>query len=130
MPIDGVRIGNEVWDSVPSGASIRPLRDQIVIEPLEWRPSKIIDVVWHGKPLWGIVRAVGPGCYPKLYNGRKGARTKQWDSKAFRKTEVKVGDKVELGGLEIGGYLHTQFRWGDKMCVMCREEDIGAVHEV
>lgn len=123
----GVRIGNETITGIPASMNVRPLRDQIVIEPLYWQPSKIIAVAYQGKPLRGIVLAVGPGCYPKQYNGPKGKRTKSWDSKHFQPTEVKVGDIVELGGLEIGGYLHPTFRWGDKECVMIREPDVAMV---
>ena len=123
----GVRIGNETLGQVSASENVRPLRDQIVLEPLDWEPSKIIAVAYQGKPLRGRVLAVGPGNYPKKYNGPKGKRSKSWDSKHFVPTEVKVGDVVELGGLEIGGYLHTRFRWGDKDCVMIREADVAGV---
>lgn len=123
----GVRIGNETSTLVPGSAQIRPLRDQIILEPLDWEPSKIIAVAYTGKPLRGIVRAIGPGVYPKRYDGPKGKRTKTWDSKAFRPCDVKVGDTVELGGLELGGYLHMSFLWGAKQMVICREEDIAVV---
>lgn len=130
MPVtSGKRIGNETFDSVPESCRIKPLRDQIVVEPLKWSPSDIIDVVYWGKPLRGIVRAAGPGCYPKRYNGRRGQRTKWWDAKCFRPCDVKVGDVVELGGLELQGYLHMSFRWGNKEMVMCREEDVALVCE-
>lgn len=125
----GVRIGNEANVFVPADARIRPLRDQIVVEPLQWQPSKIIAVEWHGKPLRGIVRAVGPGHYPKRYDGPKGKRTKSWDSKAFQPCDVKVGDVVELGGLELRGYLHMTINWGGKECVLCREADVAIVVE-
>lgn len=125
----GIRIGNETLSFVPRETKVRPLRDHIVVEPLDWQPSRIISTVYRGKPLRGIVRAVGPGCYPKRYNGPKGKRTKTWDSKAFRPTDVKVGDTVELGGIEIGGFLHPTFRWGDKEMVLCREEDIAGIVE-
>lgn len=126
----GTRIGNETTTIIPADAKIRPLRDQIIVEPLDWQPSKIILVAGtHTKPLRGIVRAVGPGVYPKRYNGRKGRRTKSWDAKCFRPTDVKVGDVVELGGLEIGGYLHQTIIWGTTEMVVCREEDVALVCE-
>lgn len=125
----GVRIGNEQLEFVSAKQRVRPLRDHIVLEPLEWQPSEIVDVAYAGKPLRGIVRAIGPGVYPKKYDGPKGKRTKTWDSKAFRPCDVKVGDVVELGGLEIGGYLHPTFRWGSKEMVLCREEDVAMVVE-
>jgi co-chaperonin GroES (HSP10) len=125
----GVRLGNETLTTVRADERIRPLRDQIVVEPLDWEPSKIISVAYWGKPLRGIVRAVGPGTYPKKYDGRKGQRTKMWDAKHFRPCDVKVGDIVELGGLEIGGYLHSTFWWGSIEMVLCREEDVAIVCE-
>jgi co-chaperonin GroES (HSP10) len=124
----GVRLGNETLSSVRADQKIRPLGDRIIVEPLEWSPS-FLAVVYRGKPLRGIVRAAGKGCYPKRYNGPKGQRSKSWDSRAFRATEVKVGDTVELGGLEIGGYLFPTIRWGDKEMIVAREEDICGVIE-
>ena|ERR1700728_3695466 len=129
IEVPGVRVGNETLTSVPAEADIRPLRDNIVIEPLDWKPSSVIEVVYTGKPLRGVVKACGPGRYPKLYNGPKGQRSKTWDSKSFRKTEVKVGDVVELGGLEIRGYLFQTVRWGAKEVIVCSEQDIAIVYD-
>lgn len=124
----GHRIDHDTFDFIPQSEGIRCLRDQIVVETLEWRPSQIVEVVYFGKPLRGRVLAVGPGCYPKNYDGPKGRRTKMWESKAFRPTDVKIGEVVELGGLELGGYIgFTTFRWGQKQCLMCREEDVTGV---
>jgi co-chaperonin GroES (HSP10) len=129
IEVPGVRVGNESITSVPAEAHIRPLRDNIVIEPLDWRPSSTIQVVYNGKPLRGKVRAVGPGRYPKKYDGPKGKRSKTWDSTHFRATEVKVGDVVELGGLEIRGYLFQTVRWGSKEVIVCSEQDIAIVYD-
>jgi co-chaperonin GroES (HSP10) len=136
----GVRDGHESLYAIPANKTIRPLRDQIVIEPLPAKPSKIIELVEnHVKPLRGKVLAVGPGCYPWLYQEHqggpwsqsvpKGKRIAQKQSTAFRPCDVKPGDTVELGGLEIGGYLHPRVRWGDKEVVVCREEDVAVVVE-
>lgn len=125
----GVRIGNESNVIVASNERVRPLRDYLLIEPLAWHPSKILEVCYHGKPLRGIVRAVGPGRYPIKYNGPKGRRTKSWESKHFLPCDVKVGDIVELGGLELRGYLFTTL-WVDGVeMVMCREADVAIVIE-
>jgi co-chaperonin GroES (HSP10) len=120
----GVRIGNELLTFVSADERIRPLRDQIVVEPL---PAHETLETPGWKPIRGKVLAVGPGCYPKRYNGPKGARSKSWDSKAFRPCDVRVGDLVELGGKEIGGYLFTTVRWGAKEVVVCREEDVNGI---
>ncbi len=72
----------------------------------------------------------GPGCYPKKYDHRdKHKRTKTWDSTRLRPTEVKVGDTVELGGLNIGGYAFDSFYHGDKLMLIAREEDVCGIHE-
>jgi co-chaperonin GroES (HSP10) len=115
---------------VPRGAKIRPLRDHIIVEPTDGSLSAIIEVVHECKPLRGIVRAVGPGHYPKKYDHReKNKRTKMWDSKHFQPTEVKVGDQVELGGLDIGGYSFQTLYWGTKLMLVCREADVAAVRQ-
>lgn len=120
----GVRLGNELLEFIPAKAKIRPLRDVIIVEPLPANDTIRIDA-W--KPIRGKVLATGPGCYPKRYDGPKGKRTKSWDSKAFRPCDVRVGDVVELGGKEIGGYLFTTLRWGSKEVVVCREEDVNVI---
>ena len=125
--VSGVRIGNESLDSIPQSAKIRPLRDQIVVEPIPWPFSDTIEVVYQGRPLRGKVKAVGPGLYPRRYNGPKGQRTKSWDSKAFRPCDVKVGDVVQLGGLSLQGYLFPTFRWGGIEHVVCREADVTGI---
>ena len=123
----GTRIGHECFDALSADSQVRPLRDQIIVEPIPWPFSDIIEVVYTGRPLRGKVRAVGPGIYEKRYNGPKGKRTKSWDSKTLRPTEVKVGDIVQLGGLSIDGYLFQQFRWGATNVVVCREADITGI---
>lgn len=123
----GTRIGNESFDSIAADAKVRPLRDQIIVEPIPWPFSDIIEVVYTGRPLRGKVKAVGPGVHPLKYNGPKGKRTKSWESKAFRPCDVKVGDIVQLGGLGIDGYLFPTFRWGGKEHVICREADVTGI---
>lgn len=92
--------------------------------------SRYIHVDTRERPVKGTVLAVGPGCYPKRYDHpEKHKRTKMWDSTRFRPTEVKVGDKVELGGAAHGGYAFEQVYWGDKLCILCREEDVAVVRE-
>lgn len=125
----GVRVGNECFDSLPASAKLRPLRDQIIVEPIAWPFSEIIEVVYTGRPLRGRVLAVGPGHYRKLYDGRKGQRTKSWDSHYFTPCDVKVGDVVQLGGLDLGGYLFQTVRWGSKEVVVCSERDVTVIEE-
>lgn len=125
----GIRIGRKRVDIIPADCSIRPLRDQIVIKPLDWEPSPIlkqlgVEIVWQGKTLRGEVLAVGPGHYRKQYSRD---RSKSWDSKQFTPCEVKIGDIVELGGLEIRGYGFDELRWGSQPIVICREADVTGV---
>lgn len=108
---------------------VRLLRDQMLVEPMETVWSAIIDVILITKPMRGIVKAVGPGHYPKKYNGPRGKRTKSWDSKIFQPTECKVGDIVELGGLQHGGYSFQTVYWGDKLHLICREADVVGIVE-
>jgi co-chaperonin GroES (HSP10) len=109
-------------EMIAADERLRPLRDHIVVKPLDWQPSRIIVLAGSKRePLQGIVIAVGPGCYPRQYNKD---RSKSWESKAFQPCEVKVGDRVQLGGLEIDGYLFPQVLIGNEIHVLCREADV------
>lgn len=128
----GVRIGSETSSYIDPRCAIRPLRDQIILEPLEWCPSDIIAVAQQGRPVRGMVKAIGPGRYPRKYNGPKGKRTASWLGKNFIPTEVKVGDIVELGGIELGtgrlrGYAFQTFLWGMKEHLICSERDVTGI---
>ncbi len=118
---------------IPAECRIRPLHDQIVVEPLPVEHSKVLEVVEHTKPLRGIVRAVGPGHYPMRYDHPdKHKRTKMWRSSRFQPTQVKVGDIVELGSIReengrITGYSFQQVIWGTKMHILCREADVSGI---
>jgi hypothetical protein len=113
---------------VAAHESIRCLRDQIIVEPIGVEHSKILQVIEHKRPLRGIVKAVGPGHYPKRYDHPdKHKRTKMWDSRHFQPTEVKIGDIVELGMVDGDGYAFQTFLWGDKVHLVCREADVAGV---
>ncbi len=125
-------IGHESRTAIPADAKLRPLRDQLIIEPLHVVLSKVIVTAENAKPMRGIVKAAGPGCYPKVYDHPdKHRRTKMWDSDVFRPTQVKVGDVVELGGYDrdsgMRGYAFQTFYWGDVLHLHCREEDVSLV---
>lgn len=114
---------------VPCETKLRMLRDYMAVEPLDTLYSSIIDVILITKPMKGIVKAIGPGHYPKVYNHPdKAKRTKMWESKHFQPTEVKVGDIVELGGLQYGGYSFQTFYWGDTLHLICREADVVGIY--
>lgn len=125
----GITLGRKRVEIIPATETIRPLRDHIVIKPLPWDPSPYlksmgIEIIWQGKTLRGEVLAVGPGCYPKQYNKN---RSKSWYSKTFRPCDVKVGDIVELGGLEIRGYSFDECQWGNETVIIAREADVTGV---
>lgn len=120
----GAEVSHKTTSAIPADHRIRPLRDWMVVEPLDGTMSAIIKVVTETKPMKGIVRAVGPGCYPKKYDHPdKHRRTKMWDSKALRPCDVKVGDTV---GFESRAF--QTLYWGDRMCLLMREEDVTGVY--
>jgi co-chaperonin GroES (HSP10) len=91
----GVRVGErKSYNGIPAGTQLRPLRDMIVVRPLDYVPSQIIAVAGvEDPPLRGIVIAVGPGDYHRQYNAD---RSKSWFSKVRTPCDVKVGDEVEI----------------------------------
>ncbi len=122
------RITHDSATAIPAEAKLRPLRDQIIVEPLNRVHSHIVVTHEDTKPLRGIVKAVGPGCYPKVYDHQdKHRRTKMWDSPVFQPTNVKVGEVVELGGADLGGYSFQTFDWGGVKHLICREMDISGI---
>lgn len=116
---------------VEAGLKIRPLRDQIIVEPLDVWHSDVLIVIEPTKPVRGIVKAVGPGHYPKKYDHPdKSKRTKMWDSTVFQPTQVKVGDIVNLGSPQGSrGYAFQSIMWGDKLHIICREADVALIEE-
>lgn len=128
----GGELSYESTTYVAPDKQIRCLHDHMVVEPLGVDHSRILMVIEHTKPLRGIVKAVGPGHYPLCYDHPdKSKRTKMWRSKQFQKTEVKVGDLVELGAVRIDGrivgYSFQQIYWGRKMHIICAERDVSGV---
>ena len=114
---------------VHANETIRCRRDYMIVEPLPADLSPNLQIVEHKRNLRGIVKAIGPGHYPKRYDHPdKHRRTKMWDAKVFQPTEVKVGDLVELGMIEGNGYQFQSFLWGDKRHIIVREADVSGVH--
>ena len=129
----GAEVSHKTTTFIPAEEKLRPLRDVIIVEPLDGVLSAIIQVIHECKPVKGIVRAVGPGTYPAYYldadgdrlpDHRRSQRQKRAHGKRFVPTTVKVGDTVELGGLNIGGYAFDTFYHGDKLMLMAREADV------
>jgi len=130
----GGELSYETKTYVAPDEKIQPLHDYIVVEPLPIEHSKILLVVEEIKPVRGIVKAVGPGHFPLRYDHPdKHRRTKMWRSKTFLPTQVKVGDIVELGSVQLEGryvgYSFQQIYWGNTMHIMCREADVSGIVE-
>ena len=117
----GVRMTDENLTFIPADSNIRPLRDQMVVEPLDVIHSRILIVPPGGDPVRGICRAIGPGHYRKQYDSQdKHKRTKVWEGMQFIRTEVKVGQTVLLDP----HLKYEQFYWGDRLHIHCRQEDV------
>jgi len=101
--------------------TLRMTGDRILVKPLDLKLSNVIIANWTGKTVRGEVVAVGPGEYPNRYNAE---RSKVWKSKVFRPTEVRVGDLVELGGLDIGGYAFPRIVLNGVEHLIASEKDV------
>lgn len=111
---------------LPADAKLRPLRDQIILEVTDVVLSRTLIVPNRDRPERGRIIAVGRGKYETRYNHReKHKRTKSWESNAFVRTAVKVGDTVQLEP----GRGFDGFWWGDKYCIICSERDVAGVVE-
>jgi hypothetical protein len=116
----GVRLTDENLTFIPATTKIRPLRDQMIVEPLDVIHSRIL-IVPSGDPVRGICRAIGPGLYRKQYDSPdKHKRTKVWEGMQFIPTEVKCGQTVLLDP----HLKYDEFYWGDRMHIHCRQEDV------
>jgi co-chaperonin GroES (HSP10) len=105
--------------------NFKPLGDRMLVKPLKVELSTTIEAHWRGRTLRGQVVAVGPGEYPNIYNAD---RSKVRKSRVFRPTEVKVGDIVELGGIDIGGYAFPRIMYRGEEHVLASEKDVAGIH--
>jgi hypothetical protein len=122
----GVTMTDENLAFIPKGWSIRPLRDQMVVAPLGVVHSRILIVQDAGKPVRGIVKAIGPGHYRTQYDApEKHKRTKAWAGKEFIATEVEVGQTVLLDP----HLQYEEFFWGDSLHIHCRQEDVCGIEQ-
>lgn len=118
---------------IDSISQVRLLGDRILLRPLDWEPSRIISVVRKGRPLRGEVMAIGPGHHPIKYRPHPDGKHRIAEyRKHFRPTEVKVGDIVELGGLNVFdglGYVFTEVVVGNETMMICTERDVALIDE-
>jgi co-chaperonin GroES (HSP10) len=116
----GVSLSEENLAFIPADWTLKPLRDQMVVEPLDVVLSRILILPPAEKTLRARVLAIGPGYYPNRYDhDDKHRRTKIWAGTVFQPCEVKVGQIVRLEGFNNEGFF-----WGDKYCVHAREADV------
>lgn len=120
--------------------NLRMTGDRILLKPLEWsgedvhgRGSRIL-VQRHGRSLRGKVAAIGPGIHPvsKRTKSPDGKQQRVEFSKRFRPTEVKVGDIVELGGLNIfggNGYDFPEVIVNGERHLIVTERDVAIVRD-
>lgn len=119
---------------LPEGATLRPLRDRIVIKPLEFEPSKVIQIAGSKRrTLRGKVVSIGPGTYHRTYRkNHRGERAGFKDSRYRVPMEVKVGDVVELGYLVVDGedtcYGFTEVYLGTERHFICQQQDVVGIH--
>lgn len=114
--------------------SLRMLADRLLVKPLPWDTATKVIAVRFGDPVRGEVLAVGPGIHPisKRRPSRDGKKVTVDYSKRFRPTEIKVGDIVELGGLNVfdgKGYQFPQVIVNGVRCFICFERDVAIVRD-
>jgi hypothetical protein len=128
--IDGERIHDRSTNFILPTQILKPLRDQLILEVLPLPLSDTIIAHFQGDSVRGRVIAAGPGTFPnRHYRGKRDG--KEWraikPSAIFRKTEVKIGDIVQLGGMELGGYLWPHIMVDGKDCVIATEKDVAVI---
>ncbi len=114
--------------------AIRLLGDRILIRPLPWDTATTVIAIRNGRDVRGEVLAVGPGRRPFKYKGKTddGKHMRVVEGKHFQRTEVRVGDVVELGGLNAFdglGYQFTEVLYNGERCIICCERDVALVRE-
>ena len=124
----GVRFHDQSLNFVEG--QIRPLREKLVIKPLPPALSQTIAANWNGEAVRGKVIAAGPGTHPNIHekgtqDGKPYRRVRQLN--AFRPCDVKVGDIVHLGGMEIGGYLWPHILINGEDHILCSEQDVAGI---
>lgn len=113
--------------------TLRMLGDRLLIKPLDWRPSHVLDVVTNRRPFSGRVVAAGPGKYPKRRTPTNDPKvTRLTLRNRYQPTEVRVGDVVELGGLNVfdgQGYQFPEVTLNGERHLIISEQDVCGVRE-
>jgi len=95
-------------------SKLKPLHDRVIIERVEEEKTSpggiVLPDTAKEKPLFGVVKAVGPG--------------KTLDNGDVRALMVKEGNKVLFGK-----YAGTEVEIEGNTCIVMREDDIMAIVE-
>jgi hypothetical protein len=102
------------------------------VKPLPPHLSQTIHADWNGEAVRGEVIAAGPGTHPLIHergtrDGKPYHHTRE--SSAFRPCDVKVGDLVHLGGMELGGYLWPHLHVNGIDCILVSEQDVCGIED-
>ena len=135
MPDRGIRLRDQSLNFVEG--QVRPKEDWLLIKSLPPHLSQTISADWNGEPVRGQVVEAGPGKYPNLHkrywkagkDGRPIEIREIKKSKIFRPTEVKPGDIVHLGGMELGGYLWKHVLIDNVDHIWAMEADVCGIEE-
>lgn len=113
--------------------SLRMLGDRVLLRPLDpdWKSSLI--VIRHGRAVRGEVLAIGPGLHPVSKRVKESPTRQRIEfSRHFRPTQVRVGEIVELGGLNIfdgKGYQFPEVIVNGVNCIIVTERDVAIVRD-
>lgn len=132
-----IRAGAEIVakpEILPAGTQLRMMGDRILLKPLPVEHSALLEVVENVRPMRGVVVAVGPGMHPYKHRPHAYDRNKKTvvRSNHFLPTQVKVGDVVELGGLNVfdgKGYNFPTVMIGTQHFLIVTERDVAGVCE-
>ena len=126
----GVTLDRKRVEFISPTATIRPLGDRIFVRPLPNITSKVLSVVHEGRALRGVVTHVGPGYREKKrYKNSRGETVKIGETGRVTPVELRPGDVVELGGLEISGYSFPKVMIGNVEHLIVQERDVAIVVE-
>jgi hypothetical protein len=126
------RVERKAFDFIAPWETLRPLRDRILGRVLPLKLSQTIIADWKGSAVRCEIIACGPGRYPNGYRtGTKDGKPYRlvYVRPTFRPTEVRVGQIVHLGGMELDGYIFPRVYIGNEEHVIFQEDDIAAIEE-
>lgn len=126
----GVTLDRKRLEYLSPTATIKPLGDRCFVRPLPALTSSVLEVVHESRALRGVITHVGPGYREKKrYKNSAGEVYKIGETGRVTPVELKPGDVVELGGLEIQGYNFPRVMIGNVEHLIIQERDVAIVLE-